>query len=334
MKRTVEREKIGFTTSIPIEVVYAAGKIPVDLNNIFINSNDASAHIDKAECAGFPRNMCSWIKGLYSVSLDNDINEVVGVIQGDCSNAQALLEVLKEMGVSTYFFSYPYNKDIDYIKLSIKDLMKHYGVGMKRVEKEKVRLDKIRKKVTRLDKMTYKDNLVTGFENHYFQVSCSDFNQDPDAFDDEVSAFIKEASHRDPMTEKVRLGYIGVPPIFSDLYDFIESHDTRVVYNEVQQQFSMPYKTDNIYDQYLKFTYPYDVFGRVDVIKREVKRRKLDGIVHYVQSFCFRQIEDLIIRRALDVPVLLVEGDRPAALDARTKLRIEVFLEMLKKLKE
>ena len=30
---------IGFTTSIPVEIILAAGKIPVDLNNIFITSD-------------------------------------------------------------------------------------------------------------------------------------------------------------------------------------------------------------------------------------------------------------------------------------------------------
>ena len=68
MKNPAVREKIGFTTSIPVEVIYAAGKVPVDLNNLFISSKDASHHIDNAECDGFPRNMCSWIKGIYTAA--------------------------------------------------------------------------------------------------------------------------------------------------------------------------------------------------------------------------------------------------------------------------
>jgi benzoyl-CoA reductase/2-hydroxyglutaryl-CoA dehydratase subunit BcrC/BadD/HgdB len=332
MKNDLKGKRVGFTTSIPVEVIYAAGMVPVDLNNLFINSGDAPRYIDKAECDGFPRNMCSWIKGLYTATLKEEIDEVIGVIQGDCSNAQALLEVLKEKGLSTYFFSYPYDRDEGYMKLSIKKMMKHYHVGIKKVEEQKKRLDRIRRKLKKIDRLTYKDNTVSGFENHYYQVSASDFNQDPGRFESEVDSFIKEVSTRKPFKERLRLGYIGVPPIFSDLYEFIDSLSARVVYNEVQREFSMPRKSQTIYDQYLNFTYPYDVFLRVDVIKEEIKKRRVDGIIHYVQSFCFRQIEDLIIRRALPVPVLLIEGDRPAALDARTKLRIEVFIEMLKKL--
>jgi benzoyl-CoA reductase/2-hydroxyglutaryl-CoA dehydratase subunit BcrC/BadD/HgdB len=57
----------------------------------------------------------------------------------------------------------------------------------------------------------------------------------------------------------------------------------------------------------------------------------LDGFVHYAQAFCFRQIEDKILRQALSKPVLTVEGDRPEPLDGRTETRIEAFLEMLRR---
>jgi benzoyl-CoA reductase/2-hydroxyglutaryl-CoA dehydratase subunit BcrC/BadD/HgdB len=328
-------EKIGFTTSIPVEIIYAAGKRPVDLNNLFIGSQNPSSYVDMAEYSGFPRNMCSWIKGIYAAAMDSaDISEVIGVIQGDCSNAQALLEVLKEQGINTYFFAYPYDKDESYLKLSVKNMMKHYKVGMKKVEEQKKRLDKIRRKLRKIDVMTYKDNIISSFENHYFLISSTDFKQNPDRYEKEIDSFLKLLPFRKPFKEKVRFAYIGVPPIFTDIYDFLDGHGARVVYNEIQHQFSMPYTTKTIYDQYSKFTYPYDVFGRVRVIKNEVRKRRVDGIIHYVQSFCFRQIEDMIIRRAVDVPILLIEGDRPAALDARTKLRIEVFIEMLKSAKK
>jgi benzoyl-CoA reductase/2-hydroxyglutaryl-CoA dehydratase subunit BcrC/BadD/HgdB len=53
------------------------------------------------------------------------------------------------------------------------------------------------------------------------------------------------------------------------------------------------------------------------------------GVIHYVQSFCFRQIEDLIVRHELPVPVLTVEGDKPGRVDARTRIRLDAFVEML-----
>ena len=101
----------------------------------------------------------------------------------------------------------------------------------------------------------------------------------------------------------MRLAYIGVPPIFDDLYPFLESQGARVVFNETQRQFAMPYELDRprgaVPQLYLPLRhlspplrhYP----GKSD-------KRKVDGVIHYVQSFCFRQIEDLIIRQQTPSP--------------------------------
>jgi benzoyl-CoA reductase/2-hydroxyglutaryl-CoA dehydratase subunit BcrC/BadD/HgdB len=91
----------------------------------------------------------------------------------------------------------------------------------------------------------------------------------------------------------------------------------------------MPYLTPSVEEQYLRFTYPYEVVFRLEDIQKESVRRGLDGFIHYAQTFCFRQIEDKILRHHLSAPVLTLEGDRPEPLDARTETRIEAFLEML-----
>ena len=80
---------------------------------------------------------------------------------------------------------------------------------------------------------------------------------------------------------------------------------------------------------YLDYTYPYDLDGRLNDIKKNIELRNLDGIIHYTQAFCYRGIEDIIIKEKLGVPVLTIEGDRPSKLDARTKLRVESFIDML-----
>ena len=171
---------------------------------------------------------------------------------------------------------------------------------------------------------------MSGGENHYYQVCTSDMNGDPDAFEAEVEAFLAEASRRPPLREDLRLAFIGVPPIFADFYPTLESMGVRVVFNETQRQFSMPFATDSLVEQYRRYTYPYDIFTRLEDIEREVARRRVDAVIHYVQAFCFRQIEDLIVRKRLQVPILTLEGDRPGPLDARTRIRLEGFVEMLR----
>lgn len=321
--------RVGFTTTIPLEVILAAEKSPVDLNNVFITSPRSHQMIEEAEIDGFPRSICGWIKGIYAAVLESGIKEIIAVTEGDCSNTRALMEVLSLKGVETIPFAYPHDRDPESVRYEIEKLMRHFGVGWEAVNLTRERLGRIRRKVREIDRLTWEENLVTGQENHYFQVCTSDMNGDPDRFEAEVDAFLAGVRERKPFNDQLRLAFIGVPPIFDDLYPFLESLGARVVFNETQRQFAMPFDTPDMVEQYRAYTYPYDIFHRLSDILLELERRGVDAVIHYVQSFCFRQIEDMIVRQKIPLPVLTLEGDKPAPLDARSKIRIEGFLEML-----
>lgn len=320
-------KRVGMTTSIPVEAVFAAGCVPVDLNNVFITDPDPSKLVAEAEYEGYPRNACGWIKGIYSVAAKGGVDSVIAVVEGDCSQTQAMVETLEEKGMEIIPFSYPYGRDRDVLRLQIAKLIERLGTSWDETVRWKGRLDEVRRKVWKLDELTWRTGGISSVQNHYFQVCCSDFNGDPVTFGKDVDDALAGATPRD--SDALRLGYIGVPPIFTDFYEFIESIGAKVVSNEVQRQFSMPFETRDLVEQYAAYTYPYDVFARIKDIGREIERRQIRGLVHYTQSFCFRQIQDLIIRKHINVPILTIEGDTPMPLDARTKVRIESFVEML-----
>lgn len=323
----LDKKRIGFTTSLPVEVILAAGHIPVDLNNIFINVKPAEL-ISRAEHAGFPRSVCSWIKGIYTTAKEANLDEVIGVTQGDCSNTHSLMAMLKDAGIKVSGFAFPINREYDTLAEEIKTLEKDFGVTSEQVEKTKLRLDEIRRKLLLLDELTWKENLVTGAENHYWLVSASDFNGDPDRFEHELAAFITEAKKRISYRPRIRIGYLGVPPIFSNLYDVVHSLGGEVVFNEVQRQFAMLSLKRDMVEQYLEYTYPYSVFERIRDIKNECKRRKLDCLISYTQAFCHRQIDNVLLKKYLDLPFLTLEGDQPGEVDSRTLLRLESFMEI------
>lgn len=321
---------IGLTSTVPVEIVYAAGLIPVDLNNLFIASEKSESLVKEAEAAGFSHNICAWIKGIYSAVLDNNIKQVIAVTGGDCSNTIALAEILSRKGVEIISFEYPLNKDRDFLVSQMDRLRLALSTTWDRIEETGQRFNRIRTRLREIDRLTFEENKITGLENHLFLVGSSDFNSDPVRFERDLENLIREAGKRPPRKDEIRLGYLGVPPVFTGFYEFIESIGGRVVFNEVQRQFSMPYLCKDIVDQYLKYTYPYDISGRIEDIRLAVKARRLDGLIHYTQTFCFRQLYDMIIRKESPVPVLTLEGDRPGKIDSRIALRIETFIEMLK----
>lgn len=327
----MKQRKIGITTTIPVEVLYAAGCVPVDLNNVFITDPDPRRLVEEAELAGYPRNVCAWIKGLYSTVLQNkEIGSIIAVTQGDCSNTHALMETLQLAEIEVIPFAYPFDRDKELLKLQMEKLMEHFEVDWRQVNEAWENLNKIRRKIREIDGLTWKEEVVSGWNNHLYQVNCSDFKGDPDKFENEVNQFLEKSLKLSPSHADIHLGYIGVPPIMDDLYDYLEDRGARVVYNETQRQFTMPFETDDLVEQYRLYTYPYGIFFRLEDIKQQVEKRRLEGIIHYAQSFCYRQIEDLIIRQKLNLPVLTLEGDKPNRLDVRTRMRIDAFLEMLR----
>ncbi|MBU3144012.1 2-hydroxyacyl-CoA dehydratase [Clostridium sp. CF012] len=328
-------KKIGLTTTVPVEVLIAAGYTPIDLNNIFITSKDYLKYIDIAERDGFPKSFCTWTKGIYGACMQNDITEIIGVVEGDCSNTKALIDVLELKGIKVYPFSFPHSHKIEDVEREINEFMNTFNVEIEEVEVVRERLNEIRSLAKEIDELTYIHNKATGFENHLYQVSTSDFNGDIDIYEAELKKVICDMKNRKQVFKKLRLGYIGVPPMTSDIYEFVELFDANFVYNEVQREFAFP-RADNaldIFQQYYDYTYPYDSKFRIKELQIQINERKLDGIIHYTQAFCYRAVEHIVLKENLDIPILNIEGDKLNVLDARTKLRLEAFLDMLLDLK-
>lgn len=322
--------RVGLTTTIPVEVLLAAGVEPVDLNNIFITDPDPAGLVARAEIDGYPRSACAWIKGIYAAALAHDLRVIVAVTQGDCAQTHAMIETLAEHGVRVIPFAYPYDRDPELLRLQIERLAEHFGVSWAQAEAQRERLRPIRAKVAEIDRLTWAADLVNGWENHYYQVCCSDFNGNPERFERELDEFLATARRRRPAESPVRIAVAGVPTIFSDLYEVIEGMGARVVLNEVQRQFTMADALDcDLLEQYRRYTYPYQLAGRIDDLRAQVALRSVDGVIHYTQAFCFRQIQDLLIKRHLELPVLSLEGEGPGPVDARTRLRLEAFVETL-----
>ena len=165
---------IGFTTTIPVELIFAAGYTPCDLNNVFIADENPTRFIDRAEADGFPKSMCNWVKGIYGVAMENRVDAVITVMEGDCSNTQALAEILRYRGIRTIPFSFPYDRDREVLAREIDKLMKELGVDRQMLAGVEKDIAETRKTLATIDEMTWKEGLVTGGENHLWLVRASD----------------------------------------------------------------------------------------------------------------------------------------------------------------
>jgi benzoyl-CoA reductase/2-hydroxyglutaryl-CoA dehydratase subunit BcrC/BadD/HgdB len=322
-------KKAGITTTIPAEVLLAAGIAPVDLNNVYITSSERDGLVASAEARGFPPNVCTWIKGIYAAACRANVDFVVGVVRGDCSSTEKLLEIWNDDGLSTVPFSFPASPDTSLLHKEIAEFAGRVGTTIDKSEQVRQELLPLRSLLSRLDELTFRDNKVLGQENHLWLVSSSDFNGLPQQFEDDLVAFLAEAERRPSSPPALPIGYAGVPSVIDDLYETVEGLGGRIVFNEVQRQFSMPGSFASLAEQYAAYTYPFDTFHRITDIRREIERRGLKGIIHYSQTFCHRQLESMLFRKHLPVPVLTIEADKPGPVTGPLKTRLEAFLEQL-----
>src|SRR4030042_6034787 len=326
-------KKIGITTTVPVEVLIAAGYPPLDPNNILVSPPDPTRFITIAERAGFPLNCCAWIKGIYGVCLDSNIEDVLCVTSGDCSNTIMLMEVLKLKGKNAMPFAYPERPDKEQMRKALEKLASEFDTTLKAAEKVRRELQPARNLALKLDELTWQDNKGSGWENHLWLISTSDFNGDYPEYQRELQALLDKCSQRQPYpADEIRVGYIGVPSVFArEFYYYVEKHGARGVFNEVQRQFAMPGRGKSLAAQYTDYTYPYSINERLADIKTELRKRRIDGVVHYVQAFCHRGIGDIVMRSAIDPPVLTLEGNADFFLNGHVKTRIEAFLDMIER---
>ncbi|MDY6916378.1 MAG: 2-hydroxyacyl-CoA dehydratase [Chloroflexota bacterium] len=325
--------KVGITTTVPVEALLAAGHEPVDLNNLFISDPDPERLVRTAERDGFPTNCCTWIKGMYGVVMEGGIDKVVCVTTGDCSNTVMLMEVLKLKGRDVVPFAFPDHRDAGAMQHALESFAAALGTTMRAAEEMREELGRARSLAGQLDRLTWMDGVVSGWENHFWLVSTSDFRGDYRAYEHDVAELIEAARRREPCRrDTLRIAFVGVPAVFArEFYHFVEEQGARVVFNEVQRQFSMPGGTGCLADQYTAYTYPYSVFDRLDDIVPQLALRGIDGMVHYVQAFCHRGIGDIIFRQRINLPILTLEGGDDTLLSQHVKTRVEAFLDMIRR---
>ena len=324
---------IGITTTVPIEALIAGGCRPVDLNNLFIEDPHPEELVSIAERKGFPQTSCTWIKGVYGACQRYGVDTILYVMHGDCSASVELAEVLQNEGKNCLPFSYPNLPHVGRMREQLENLASSLGTSLDKAEEVRREIMPYRALSWKLDELTWKENLVSSWENHFFLVSTSDFGRDLRGYQRRAKELIARCKERGPYPQPfTRLGYIGVPPIFPhSLYRFLEARGARVVFNEMQHQFSMPAPGKCLAEQYTNYTYPYSSSYRLKSILFELKRRKIQGIIHYVQSFCHRQISDIVFRKEIDLPILTLEGNTNYTLDQQAMTKIEAFIDMLRR---
>ncbi len=128
-----------------------------------------------------------------------------------------------------------------------------------------------------------------------------------------------------------RVALIGVPPIYRDFHKACAGAGLRVVFDELPHEFLRlgGRSIQEMARSYATYTFARPLEHRLRLLKRELKMRRVDGVIHYAQFTCHHILEDPLLREELDWPMLTIQGDLPGPTPAQARLRLEAFGELL-----
>ncbi len=330
MKRRDNR--IGIFSTVPIEAILAAGLIPVDVNNLFVQQLDSREILSQSDAAGLPRNLCAWTRGLYASTLAAGLRQVVIVPEGDCTNNVTMARLLDRRGIDVIEFRYPVGAADRRQALTdeLDRFCRRLGTTLARARQVLEELEPVRTLLAEVDRLCWAERRIPGSEARVFLLESTDMRGNPQLFARRLERAVDEGRKR-PQASGLPVAVFGVPTGLSDLQLRIEAAGGVVLFSETEHDFAMLPRAAGLEEQYLAYAYPYGIGPRLARFRRLAEERGVRGVVVHAQTFCHHNLELPRIERALAPwPLLVVEADVPSALPARDRIRLEAFLSLVR----
>jgi len=308
---------VGITALVPPEIIYASGNVPLDINNNVPKSH----HVPKDK-------LCAWTAIWRDLALLGEIklDKLVVVAGGDCNNAIVDGEKIEISGIETHYFTYPFDGSVEKMRDEISELISFLGG----ISNERM-IETVRnvKNEARLLVERQADGKINSQDAFRMCVNGSDLEGNPYSYLEKLK--VLENSNTDC---DFSVALLGTPPIYSDFHEFLESIGFRVVFDEMPNEFIRHSGStiDEIAGEYAGYTFARNIQYRVKFLIKELKKRNVDGVIHFHQFACHHKLEDPILREILGkegYPYISIEGDLPSLTPQNTKLRLEAFKERL-----
>ncbi len=355
-----ERKRIAVTALLPPELIFACDAIPVDLNNFVPFSGATPA---SKLCAW----TATWRDHILSGEAEYDAIAIVA--GGDCHNALVDGEKVAMSGVPAHYFFYPFHGERERIREELEGLSGFLG-GMENsagANETMARIARLKEKGRSIDDLRMKGRIPPE-DAFKLLISFSDLRSDPGQFERDVENAISNAGMCNPAAvdeeplssgrtggvaqrigdtpaakepvetmgrhpvENLRVALIGVPPIYSDFHETCSSLGLQIVFDELPYEFIRltGRNMDELAENYRKYTFARSINYRLEFLENELRRRGVDGIVHYTQFACHHALEDDIFRDHFDLPMVTIQGDLPGRTPQQAVLRLEAFGERLR----
>ncbi|MEM3342074.1 MAG: 2-hydroxyacyl-CoA dehydratase family protein [Thermoplasmata archaeon] len=320
-----DSKRIGITALVPPEIIYGCGHVPVDLNNLVVKNREVVPE----------ERLCAWAAGWRNIVLEGiaDVDAVVVVAGGDCHNSLVEGQKLEMEGIPVHYYSYPFDGSAEKMYEENLNLVRFLGGIIKpNAMKDIVR---IKKKVKEIDNLRC-EGVIESSRAFELMVSSSDMGSDLQAFEQRVDALLDEAKRvsggEERATKKafIRAALLGVPPIFPDFHKKCHELGIQIVFDEMPFEFVRLSGHDirSLSESYASYSFALPLKERFLMLKKHLNDRNAEAIIHYTQYACHHVLEDSMIRKVFEIPVLTLQGDLPGITPEAVLLRLESLAQL------
>ncbi len=341
------RKCIGyFCTYTPVEILYAAGFIPVRITG-------GRGTVEKAYSLA-PDFICPFMKRSLEKALAGEYDYLCGVIQSyTCDAACGMLNIWKEnlKGTHYHLLSLPYNDNDGartYLRLELKALMERLVVDTARISANALGqvvdlYDGIRQRISLLYAGRFKGRLPISAQELAYVVLAGQVLP-PQDYHEQLERLIHSIDDKD-------VEQTGVPVLLSgslveepEILGAVEAAGLRIVADDLCTGLR-PYSpafgrgedpVDRIVDRLMARS---PCPSRSKAIQRAAHLRTLvmksgaKAVIFLVQKFCTPHLADIPILaeelKKMDIPILVLEMDEHWQSSGQFQGRLQSFLEMI-----
>ena len=309
---------IGITALVPAEVIYSCGEAALDLNNFVPKSR-----IEPEE------KLCAWTAIWRELVLRGEVrvDKLIVVAGGDCYNALVEGERLELAGKPTHYFTYPFDGDTKAMLRELEALAGFLGGVQEEAFDEVAEL-----KRQALEVHEMRCNGELGAEKGFLiEVSGSDLMGSLEKYRSAL-----ENMEEEEVDYEYRVALLGIPPIYPDFHAFLQSIGLHVVFDEMPFEFirHSGRSMREVARSYAGYTFAGHIKHRLKFLESQLRRHRVDAVIHFQQYACHHKLEDRLLREhlheKLGYPYITIEADLPSPTPQQARLRLEAFAERLR----
>jgi len=344
-----EKQKIfgWFCTYTPIEIIHAAGFMPVRIHGGTITVEKAGALV--------PNFVCPYMRTSLERAMRGEYKYLSGVIQGyTCDISCGMMNIWAEnSGLKTFHtVPLPYNTNDsarDFYRKTLSELIDKLNAAggkfdMASLDRSLDLYAEIRKNLLRLHELR-RQNIFTPPARDFYTIMEAGFCTPPEEYLEHLIELVDEV-------EKLKSNPVGGVPVLVSgsiveqmwIFDLLEAAGGRVVADDLcnGRRFCDPNDgqgadpLDRLIDRYMhRFPCPARsiVDDRVPRVKQLVEESGAKGVIFLFQKFCTPHLADYpALSAALrddGIAVLPIEMDESGNIEGQLKTRFGAFFEMI-----